>query len=226
FREKAKITRKNSAFTVRKDVSEDRYYCYHDIQLQGPPPARSFPLGFRFLLPRLLSRRFSFQHVEGNRSGPANFPAKITIDPPKEIIEWKLREGEVVMFRWNDLVGFSKGINFRRVASLSLSSLILGRIIYYSAEGPGTIYFKTLSAPDISATKTRRSPFDPTGLVAWNAPIRFHVDASLSTLNAFLSSFNITTERGNDYVRDTTDRRVRGTSGGILRFVTTFLLPI
>lgn len=221
-----KLTLKGSGFKVPKAYASDRYYCFRDIQLSGPPPARTFPLGIRFFLTRVLSKRVSFKFVEGGRSGSTNFAATISIDPPQEIVEWKLRDGERVFFKFKDLVGFDGNTTFKRVASLSLSTLILGRIIVYHAEGPGTILLKTRAAPELSVGRGAIAPFEPRSLVAWNSAIRFYVDARLTIVDTLLSSFNIHVEKGEHYLRDKTDAVDDGMFSGVLKFAANFLLPI
>ena len=218
----AKITRHNSSLGVSKVTLDDLYFCYEDVQIAGVTPDKKFPLGFRYFLPRLLSGRFSFRLIKGRRS---DFDAQISVTKAKEIVQWDLQDNEVVVFRWSDMIGFSKGTNFRRIVSCSLPALIFGKIVFYCAEGPGTIFLKTSSEVDVGATEEQRRPIIPDSLVAWNAQIKFHLDARHSTLNAFLSFYNIIVENGCSYVRDTGDERARGVSGGILRFVKSFLLP-
>jgi hypothetical protein len=217
---------KKTEILVRKDVRDDRFYVYRSVQISGPKKARSFVLGFRFLITRLLSRRFSFLHVPGKRTARTDHSVKLNVEAPNQLIEWTLKPGERVFFRFPDLVGFSETITFGRLASMSVTTLFFGRIFHYYAKGPGTLYFKTKAKPVTSTERSGNRPFDPALLVAWTAPIRFFVDAKLDIRNTFLSSYNLCWDKSGHYLRDTSPTREGGTTTGIIRFIKHFLLPI
>ncbi|WP_375573429.1 hypothetical protein ABWH92_07120 [Ahrensia marina] len=217
---------KKTEILVRKDVRDDRFYAYGSVQISGPKKARSFVLGLRFLITRLLSRRFSFLHVPGKRTARTDHSVKLNVEAPNQLIEWTLKPGERVFFRFPDLVGFSDTVDFGRLASMSVTTLYFGRIFHYYAKGPGTLYFKTKAKPVTSAERSGNRPFDPALLVAWTAPIRFFVDAKLDIRNTFLSSYNLCWDKAGHYLRDTSPTREGGTTTGIIRFVKHFLLPI
>jgi hypothetical protein len=217
---------KKTEILVRKDVRDDRFYVYRSVQISGPKKARSFVLGPRFLITRLLSRRFSFLHVPGKRTARTDHSVKLNVEAPNQLIEWTLKPGERVFFRFPDLVGFSETVTFGRLASMSVTTLYFGRIFHYYAKGPGTLYFKTKAKPVTSAERSGTRPFDPALLVAWTAPIRFFVDAKLDIRNTFLSSYNLCWDKSGHYLRDTSPTREGGTTTGIIRFIKHFLLPI
>lgn len=217
---------KKTEILVRKDVPEDRYYAYSSVQISGPKKARSFILGFRFVIARLLTRRFSFLHVPGKRTHRTDHSVKLNVEAPNQLIEWTLSPGERVFFRFGDLVGFSKPVTFGRLASLSITTIYFGRIFHYYAQGPGTLYFKSKAKPVTSAERSGQRPFDPSLLVAWNGSIGFFVDAKLDVLNTFLSSYNLYWAKSGHYLRDTSPTREGGATIGMLRFVRHFLLPI
>ncbi|MEO0383697.1 MAG: hypothetical protein AAF234_09125 [Pseudomonadota bacterium] len=217
---------KKTEILVRKDVRDDRFYVYRSVQISGPKKARSFVLGARFLITRLLSRRFSFLHVPGKRTARTDHSVKLNVEAPNQLIEWTLKPGERVFFRFPDLVGFSDTVAFGRLASMSVTTLYFGRIFHYYAKGPGTLYFKTKAKPVTSAERSGNRPFDPALLVAWTAPIRFFVDAKLDIRNTFLSSYNLCWDKSGHYLRDTSPTREGGTTTGIIRFIKHFLLPV
>ncbi len=217
---------KKTEILVRKDVRDDRFYVYGSVQISGPKKARSFVLGLRFLITRLLSRRFSFLHVPGKRTTRTDHSVKLNVEAPNQLIEWTLKPGERVFFRFSDLVGFSDTVAFGRLASMSVTTLYFGRIFHYYAKGPGTLYFKTKAKPVTSGERAGNRPFDPALLVAWTAPIRFFVDAKLDIRNTFLSSYNLCWDKSGHYLRDTSPTREGGTTTGIIRFIKHFLLPV
>lgn len=221
------ITIKKSSLVIRKDVPDDRYYSYSDVQISGPKKSRSFALGIRFFFNRVFTGKFTFLHVPKKRTGKLDHSVNLDVEQPAQIIEWKLEKNERVFFKYSDLIGFSETLSFGRIASLSITTLIMGRILYYYAEGPGTLYLRSLAKPatNTGSKSARNRPFDPAMLIAWNAPIEFYVDAKLDVRNTFISSYNLQVGNGS-YIRDTSPHRQGKTPAGILRFTTQFLLPI
>ncbi|MDA8586638.1 hypothetical protein N9L47_10290 [Rhodobacteraceae bacterium] len=150
---------------------------------------------------------------------------KLNLNHPAEIVQWNIKPGEHVLFRFSDLQAFSKDIIFHRRVSLSIGTLVFGRMILYYAEGPGTLLLRTGATAEISTPRNEPKPSEPETFVAWSMPITFYVDAKLDCLNSFISSVNLKVQRPGHFVRDTDEKRV-SSSSGILRFITHFLLPL
>lgn len=220
------INVRGSKVILPKSLKEDRFYGYSGMRVAGFKKDRSFPLGARFFLGRFFSGRTTFLRVPNGSCDPAKRQSgELNLNVPAQIVEWKLIAGEQVFFRFADLQGFSSGVTFHRKASMSISTLIFGRVILYYAEGPGTILLRTAAAAEVSGLQKTMKASEPETFVAWGMPLAFYVDAKLDWLNTFLSSINLKVQTPGHFVKDTDDNRV-SSIGGILRFVTQFLLPI
>ncbi len=117
-------------------------------------------------------------------------------------------------------------VKVRRVASLSITTLILGRMIYYVAEGPGVLILRTTAAARISSDPEAHRPAPMPKLVAWAAHTCFGILAAQTTTDTFLSGYNLKTGDKDTVIWDTSTRRGNGPGTGILRFAKSFLLPI
>jgi len=197
------------------------------VTLEGPPPARRRPLGLRFPVIRMLTGTWSMNRIDGGRDPEDHeFDADLKVDEPAELVSWRLREGEKVVFRFQDFVGMGERVKVRRVASLSITTLILGRMIYYVAEGPGVLILRTTAAARISSDPEAHRPAPMPKLVAWATNTCFGILAAQTTIDTFLSGYNLTTGKSNTVIWDTSTRRGNGPGTGILRFVKSFLLPV
>lgn len=221
------LHRHGQVFSIPRDHSEAFYVSRWGVTLEGPPPARRRPLGFRFPVARILAFRWSMNRIEGNRDLDADeFDAELKVDEPAEIVTWTLKGGERVVFRFPDFIGMSVGIRVRRITSLGITTLVLGRMIFYAAEGPGTLILRTNAAARVSPEETAERPAPMPKLVAWGSGSRFAIHAALTRIDTFFSGYNLRVSKGDGVVWDSSTKRGDGPGSGIVRFVSSFLLPI
>lgn len=221
------ISRHGSLYRIPKTAKEAHFVSRWGVTLEGPPPARRRPMGFRFPVARILSGTWAMNRIDGNRDGEEDeFDADLKVDEPAELVAWTLAPGERVIFHFSDFIGMSEGVHVRRVSSLSITTLVLGRMIYHAAEGPGTLILRTTAAARLSTSGEGARPAPMPKLVAWGAETRFGVLAALTTVDTFLSGHNLKVNEADRVVWDTSTKRGNGPGTGIIRFVTSFLLPI
>ena len=146
-------------------------------------------------------------------------------------IDWQMNEGEEVVFRYGDLLGFSENVELRTTISLRLSTLLFGRYVYHSARcagGPGRLLLSVKG--DVEPEQHKVETFPLERLIAWSIHARFRVTDERTLAAVFKDGFTI--------------RRVRQGAGhnglvlvgapaseeprfhGTVRFVKTFLMPI
>lgn len=223
----SEITRHGPLFSISASAPEAHYVSRWGVTIEGPPPARRRPMGFRFPVARILSGTWAMNRIEGNRAEEEDeFDADLKVDEPAELVVWRLAAGERVIFRFSDFVGMSEDVHVRRISSLSVTTLVLGRMIYHAADGPGTLILRTTAAARISSEVEGTRPAPMPKLVAWSAETSFGVVAALTTVDTFLSGYNLKVGNGARVVWDTSTKRGDGPGTGILRFVKSFLLPI
>lgn len=221
------IARHGPLFSIPTSAPEAHFISRWGVTLEGPPPARRRPMGFKFPVARILSGTWAMNRIEGNRAEEEDeFDADLKVDEPAELVVWRLAKGERVIFRFSDFVGMSEDVHIRRISSLSITTLVLGRMIFHAAEGPGTLILRTTAAARISSEVEGTRPAPMPKLVAWGAETSFAVLAALTTVDTFLSGYNLKVDSGAHVVWDTSTKRGDGPGTGILRFVKSFLLPI
>ncbi|WP_095588643.1 hypothetical protein [Actibacterium ureilyticum] len=223
----AGISKHGAVYRIPAATPDAHYVSRWGVTLEGPPPARRRPMGYRFPVARIVSGTWAMNRIDGDRAGQEDeFDADLKVDEPAELVVWRLAPGERVVFRFADFVGMSDGMRVRRISSLSITTLILGRVIYHAADGPGTLILRTTAAARISTDDDGARPAPMPKLVAWGAETHFGVLAALTTVDTFLSGYNLKVGSGDRVVWDTSTRRGDGPGTGILRFVKSFLLPI
>jgi hypothetical protein len=160
--------------------------------------------------------------------GPGQIEAcDFRVDAPGELVVWDLKEGEEVIFSFGDFVGMTSSIRLRKYVSLRLGSIVLGRVIYHCARGPGKIILRTGSTAIVGGKSADEGALHSGGLVGWSVDNEFFVKSSLTRVDVFFSGCNLRRAPGNLVVYDTSQtRRAVGGLRGIWKMVTTFLLPI
>jgi hypothetical protein len=185
------------------------------------------PQPFRALFARILRGKWILNHGTHTENATMRFT-----QPGGRIgIDWQLQEGEEVVFRYGDLLGFSENVELRTTISLRLSTLLFGRYVYHSARcvgGPGRLLLSVKG--DVEPEQHKVETFPLERLIAWNMHARFRVTDERTFAAVFKDGFTI--------------RRVRQGAGhnglvlvgapmseeprfhGTVRFVKTFLMPI
>ena len=142
----------------------------------------------------------------------------------KEFVEWDLAEGEVVIFNFANFVGMSEEIKLEAIISLRLTSLLMGRLIFTSARGPGKLILQTNGNPITGADQKGRISVPTSRILAWQKNTHFNVESELSLVDVFLSGIYLKKQE-DDLVL--IDADVKGRSkNGIVKFIRVFLLPI
>ena len=222
-----RLKRHGQTLRISKDDPNTYFVARWGVTMEGPPPTRHRPLGFAMPVARVFSGTWIMNRIDGNRGeDPYEYDAELRLDKPAEFVTWELREGERVVFRFSDFVGMSDTLDMGRVTSMSISTLILGRMIYYYAEGPGVLILRTTAAVRLSPSEDAKRPAAMPKLVAWGSSTRFSVLAALTKADTFLSGYNLRTAPEDAVIWDTSTQRGDGPGTGIFRFMKSFLLPI
>ena len=160
----------------------------------------------------------SFTRSEGRA------PIQITATRGAEFVEWRLAEGESVIFDYRYFVGMSESVRLSALISARVTSQVFGRFIFSTASGPGTLVLMTEGAPQICADEDEIFSMPPSRLVAWQVPVRFHVDSELGLIDVYFSEAYVEPEARSALIMDVDRQDSFGT--GLVRWVRRFLLPI
>jgi hypothetical protein len=107
------------------------------------------------------------------------------------IVEWTLRPGEEVVFRYQDFFGASDNVVLRSLWSLRLSTLLLGHIVFRIAscrDGEGRLLLKA-NVEDNELGDIRALP--PERMIAWDRHARFSVHSARTPWKTLLNGYTL-----------------------------------
>ena len=107
------------------------------------------------------------------------------------IVEWKMRQGEEVIFRYKDFYGASENVRLGSEISFRLSTLLLGRVIFHIArcpEGEGRLLLKA-NVEEIEQADVRAMP--PERMLAWNRHARFTIHSGRTLWKTLLNGYTL-----------------------------------
>lgn len=233
-----KIIKHSNRMTLNNSDAKNVYVARKAVGLEGVAPQRANPIGFFAIVSRVLNGKWALNNVEGMQSEDNQPDAIVTVNQPAQIVEWKLYAGEEIVFSFRDLAGIDGDLTLKRFVSMSLTTMIFGKMIYYTATGPGSIFIKTDAEPIVSPSKGANASLSPSKLLNWDLHSKFTVNASLKIKDVFLSDYFIQKEvpkkdnskksptKTGNLIWDSCVKRGNKKGAGILRFVKSFLLPI
>lgn len=109
----------------------------------------------------------------------------------QSIVEWKMREGEEVIFRYKDFHGASENVLLQSEFSLRLSTMLFGRVVFHSARcqyGEGRLLLKA-SVEAIDQHQIRAVPMER--MIAWNRHAQFTVHSGRTPWKTLINGFTL-----------------------------------
>jgi hypothetical protein len=212
------------------DYPYDIYY-KANYQPLGPAARFSIPQWRASVMSRLRFGAWNMSRVEM----PLDEPEGITFNSveAEHLIDWKMQDGEEVVFSYRNFVAMNENVQLRTVISLRVATLLLGRLVFHTARcrgGSGRLILRTRGKP-ATAEQVRRS-IPAARLVAWNRYARFSVDSHLTLADVFLNGFNLRRspsgngEEPQGILIVEADARDGGLLVGTMRFAKNFLMPV
>ena len=205
-------------FTIEANQSQT-YYITRRYQCRGKAPRLSIPQVFSTPLARIFSKAYTM-----NKVVVAKGDADISCTATKgvEFFEWDLAVDETVVFNYENFVGMSEGLNLSTLISPRISSLLLGRMLYSQATGPGKLILVASGRAQICRSNEKVGSMPPERIIAMQLDSVLHVESELDFLNVYLSSAYVSPVSGNMIVD--VDNQL-GAKNGLVRFLRNFILP-
>jgi hypothetical protein len=144
------------------------------------------------MLARILHWKWALHR--GTRVGGA--PIRYTQPGGYTGVMWNMKEGEEIVFRYRDLLGFSDNVRLGSTISLQLSTLLFGRYVYQTAcsvGGPGLLLLSVKG--QVEATQDAVEAFPLERLIAWNKHTKFRVADDRTVGAVFKDGFIVQTVR-------------------------------
>lgn len=196
------------------------FYISRRFEPRGRPPKLAFPQPSAATLARLRHGSFAMNHIE---TGPGMDNVDFSAVNGAQFVEWLLVPGETVVFDHRNLVGFSENLRISSIISMRVTSLLMGRLIFQTASGPGRLILMASGEPTAGFEERTSSSMTPNRLLAWQKTARFSVESEESLRDIYFSGFYLRKNR-NDLVIVDADR-IGKPGQGLGRFIKYFLLP-
>lgn len=166
------------------------------------------------------------EHARRRAPDGSYWPFEVTGPPGASSVVWRLKEDEEVFFRMSSAVAMSESISLRTEVSFRFATLCLGQSIYNYARGPGLLILLCYGGK-IAMEPDRSAPVDPARLLAWNRSASFTLTANISFKSAYLDPAVISFDGRGAAIVDAMppDSKAFGSSGGLARFLKSFILP-
>ena len=200
--------------------SQATFFVAAKYRPSGHAPCFSIPQAFSGALARLLNRAWAMNRITIKDDSPT----WLTTTTGAEYVEWRLSEGEKVIFNYANFVGMCASTTLSTTFDWRLSSLLMGRILFPTANGPGILILRTRGQPVAGDNERANTSVAIDQLVAWQMNTAFTVDSSLTWKDVLACDFHVKKEPGGLVVFDADSHRTSKT--GLLRLIRYFLLPI
>lgn len=205
-------------YTIEANQSET-YFITRRYQCRGKPPRLSIPQMFSAPLARIFSKSYTMNKVV---VGKGDADISCTATKGVEFFEWDLADGETVVFNYENFVGMTEGLSLSTLISPRISSLLLGKMLYSQATGPGKLIVMASGRAQICRSNEKVGSMPPERIIAMQLDSVLHVDSELDLLNIYLSSAYVTPVTGSMIVD--VDNQL-GAKNGLVRFLRNFILP-
>jgi len=207
------------SYTIPTSLDEN-FYISRVFEPSGRAPKFSIPQWSKAAMSRIRTRAYAMNKlVMKGRDGDVHFRAM----GGREFVEWDIKEGEVVIFDFKRFVGMSEGIKLSSIVSLRLTSLLMGKIIFTVAKGPGKLVLMTEGKPIMGEEEKASASIPTSRIVAWQKNTRFHVESELNVMDVFLSGIYLK-RQGTDPILIDADAKGKAKKG-IVSFIRKFLMP-
>lgn len=200
---------------------EDTYFISRRFQCRGKAPNFSIPQAFHAPFARLLNGAYSMNKIVMQNGDDS---VRCTATQGVEFFEWDLHEDEVVFFDFHNFVGMSESIKISTHISTRASSLLIGKMIYSQAKGPGKLILMAEGQAEITDSELGGGSLPPERIIAAQMNTRFHIDSEVDLVNIYLSSAYVRPAGGGQVIVDVDSQR--GTRTGLGSFIKRFILPV
>ena len=217
---KPQIKRAGLQYLINSDIAET-FYISRRFQCRGKAPKFAIPQPFHAPIARLFNGAISMNKVMMQKGDDE---VSCTAAQGIEFFEWDLHEGEAVIFDFHNFVGMSESVKISTLISTRMSSLLLGKMIYSQATGPGKLILMAKGRAEITDHESKGGSLPPERLIAMQTNTRLHIDSELDFVNIYLSSAYVRPAGGGQVIVDVDSQR--GTKTGLGSFLKRFILPI
>ena len=196
-----------------------RFYISRRFQCRGKAPKLRFVQIGSLPIARLLHGAFTMNEVVLNSDDDH---VSCSSTQGIEFFEWRLGAEDRVLFDIRHFVGMSETISLSTLVSPRISSLLLGKILYAQAQGPGTLLLMAKGKAQTSQDNCNTASVPPERIIAMNINSHMHVNSELDLLNVYFSGVHVQQVSGQMLVDVDTQT---ASKSGLSAFIKHFILP-
>lgn len=201
--------------------TDQTFFISRRFQCRGKAPNFKVPQPFYAPIARVFNRAYTMNKVS-MKAGDSMVSCSAT--KGMEFFEWSLDEGETVIFDYHYFVGMSDSIKLSTLISPRMTSLLLGKMIYSQATGPGKLILVAKGRAETLGQEMNTGSLPPERLICMHKNTRLHIDSELDILNVYLSTAYIHPTGGGYALVDVDSQR--GNKTGLGSFLKHFILPV
>jgi hypothetical protein len=217
---KSNIKPTGKAYLIDGHTNET-FYISRRFQCRGKAPKFNVPQPFHAPIARLLHGAYTMNKVVMQIGDD---PVSCTASKGIEFYEWSLADGETVILDFHHFVGMSDNVKISTLISPRMTSLLLGKIIYSQATGPGKLIVMAKGRAEMISNVTSTGSLPPERLIAMHKNTHLHIDSELDLINIYLSTAYVRPAGGGNMLVDVDSQR--GAKSGLASFIKHFILPI
>jgi hypothetical protein len=206
---------------IIKSNKTESYFISRRFQCRGKAPKFNIPQAFYAPIARIFNGAYTMNKVTMQKGDDE---VSCSATKGMEFFEWTLSENETVIFDFHYFVGMTESIKVSTLISPRMSSLLLGRMIFSQATGPGKLILMAKGRAEIIDNQETTGSLPPERLIAMHKQTRLHIDSELDPLNIYLSTAYIRPAGGGKIIVDVDSQR--GSTSGLASFIKHFILPI
>ena len=197
--------------------NEEKYFVVRTLEASGCPPKFAVPQWKNSSISRILTKSFAMNEISraDNDCG-----AHLSATGSAEFIEWNLKDGEEIIFRYQNLAALTESVALKTIVSFRLPSLVFGKVFHSCARGPGKIIFLSKGGTKV-LDATTSIPINRA--IAWNRDTQFEIKAQLNPIDVFFSGVYFKPSSPDAVILDSDERGTPET--GLVRFIKNFVIP-
>ncbi|NER16337.1 AIM24 family protein [Spongiivirga citrea] len=218
--EKGTLKKFENQYTIPASGNQG-FYVSRSYEPSGRAPKFSIPQWNAAFIARLFSGNYAMNHIKMQEADSSVYFRAMG---GQEFVEWDLADGEEVIFNFKNFVGMSDDIKISAVISMRLTSLLLGRIIFTTAKGPGKLVLMTTGKPIISDERKAEASVAVSRILAWQRNTKFQVESEVNVVDVFMSGIYLR-KQPDDLILIDADVKGKAKSG-IVKFIKNFLMPV
>lgn len=217
---KGEIKKCGNQYTILSS-NKRNFYTSRSYEPSGRPPKFAIPQMTSAALGRIFSGTYALNHVVmKGRKGSVYYNAL----GGTEFVEWTLKPGEEVIFSLKNFVAMSEDVKLSTIYSFRLTSILLGRLRFTMAKGPGKLVLITKGKPITSQERKGNASVPVSRIIAFQKNTRFHVHSELNLVDVFLSGIYLEKKPSDLIIIDADEKG--SAKSGISKFIKGFLIPI